>query len=87
MADSLDPRRKRLLFRCCHMGMVENDIIFGRFAKAHLCHLSDGQVGRLEKLIKQSDNDLFNWISGKKAIPPAHDHDIMKMIKRFKNED
>ena len=87
MSDSLDPRRKRLLFRCCHMGMVENDLLFGRFAKARLHHLSEEQVGRFEKLIEQGDNDLFNWVSGKEAVPPVHDHDVMKMIKNFKNKD
>ena len=87
MPDSLDTRRKRLLFRCCHLGMAENDILFGRFAKARLRHLSDEQVGRFEMLIEQDDNDLFNWVSGKEAIPPVHDHDIMDMIKNFKNEN
>jgi antitoxin CptB len=68
------------------MGMVENDILFGRFAKAHLHHLSEEQVGRFEKLIGRGVNALFNWSSGKEAVPPVHDHDVMKMIKNFKNE-
>ncbi|MEE8392866.1 MAG: succinate dehydrogenase assembly factor 2, partial [Rhodospirillales bacterium] len=81
MPDSTDPRRKRLLFRCKHMGMAENDILFGRFAESRLGSMSEGQLRRLEKLLEENDIDLFKWVSGKEPPPKAHDHDVMALLQ------
>jgi len=35
-SDGLDPRRRKLLFRCWHRGMREMDLILGRFADSAL---------------------------------------------------
>ena len=79
-----DPRVKRLLFRAHHMGMNENDILFGRFAEQHLAGFSADQLERFETLIAQSDIDLFNWVSGRQPTPPEFDHDVMALLKDFK---
>jgi antitoxin CptB len=80
----VDARRKRLLFRSAHRGMQENDLFLGRFAERHLAAMSDEQLDRFEALLEENDNDLFNWISRREALPPAFDHDVMKMILNFK---
>ena len=36
MSDAADIRRKRVLFRCHHTGMLENDLLIGAFADRHL---------------------------------------------------
>ena len=59
----MDPRRKRLLYRCQHCGMKENDILLGRFAGAHIGGLSEQQMDQLEALLQQGDHDLYNWIT------------------------
>ena len=50
-SDGLDPRRKRLLFRCWHRGTREMDLLLGRFADANIGTLSDAEVEDLERLI------------------------------------
>ena len=65
--------------------MKENDILRGGVAAAHVTDLSDGQVERLEALLKEGDNDLYNWITGKEPAPAAHDNDIMAWLKKFNN--
>lgn len=79
-----DPRLKRLMFRAHHMGMNENDLLFGRFAEAHLHGFTAEQLERFESLIAQSDMDLFNWVSGRQPTPPEFDHDVMALLKEFK---
>ncbi len=81
----MDPRRKRLLYRCQHCGMKENDILLGRFAGAHIGDLSEQQMDQLEALLQQGDNDLYNWITGKTPVPAAHDLDLMAWLKKFNN--
>lgn len=79
----MDDRRKRLLYRSRHRGMQETDLLLGGFAERHLADLNDGQLARFATLLDESDNDLFNWITGKEPPPPAFDHDVMALLKRF----
>ncbi len=79
----MDRRRKRLLYRCQHCGMKENDILLGRFAASHMADLEDADVGRLEAMLEAGDNDLYDWITGKATVPAAHDHALMKWVREF----
>ena len=81
---TLDARRKRVLFRCCHRGMQETDLLLGGFARRHLAELGDEQVGHLEALLAQPDNDLFDWITGKAPVPAAFDNDVMTLLRNFR---
>ncbi len=81
----MDSRRKRLLFRSRHRGMQETDILLGGFARRHLSELTDGQLDQFEILLEESDNDLFDWITGRTAVPPALDNGVMKLLRNFKN--
>ena len=83
MAQILDSTRKRLLFHCTHMGMKENDVMFGAFAEAHLADLSDAEVEELEALLKNNDMDLFKWVMGLAEIPPQWNTALMKRLQDF----
>jgi len=75
-----DIRRKRLAFRSWHRGTRESDLILGRFADAHLAGFNDGQLDRYEALLECADADLFDWITGRAALPPEHDHDVIRLL-------
>jgi len=79
----LDARRKRALFRSAHRGMRETDVLLGAFARRHLEALSEAQLGRFEALLEEIDIDLFDWITGKKTVPVALDHDVMERLQNF----
>lgn len=79
----MDPRRKRLLFRAHHMGTTENDLLFGRFAEAHLAGLTAVQLDRFETLLEAADPDLNAWVIGTCPVPPELDHDVMRLLQRF----
>jgi antitoxin CptB len=81
----MDPRRKRLLFRCNHRGTMENDILLGGFAAIHAKDLTESQMAGLEVLLDESDNDIYNWIIGKEPVPEAHDTDLMTWVRKFNN--
>ena len=83
--ENLDARRKRALFRSSHRGMRETDLLLGAFARRHLKTLSEAQVQRFESLLEETDNDLFDWITGKKTVPAALDHDVIKLLQNFRN--
>ncbi|HTT80209.1 MAG TPA: succinate dehydrogenase assembly factor 2 [Stellaceae bacterium] len=79
--DDAEIRRRRLLFRCWHRGTQEIDLIFGSFAETSLAGFSTAQLDRFEALMDCSDTDLFDWVTGRAAPPPAHDHDVMRMLR------
>jgi antitoxin CptB len=74
-------RRRRLLFRCWHRGTQEIDLIFGSFADSVVSRLSPVQLDRFDALLDCDDTDLFDWVTGQRTPPPAHDHDLMRMLR------
>jgi succinate dehydrogenase flavin-adding protein (antitoxin of CptAB toxin-antitoxin module) len=57
------------------------DRIFGRFAESSLAGFDTVQLDRLESLLDCADPDLFEWVSGRIAPPPAYDHDVMLLLR------
>ncbi len=74
---------KRVMHRAHYMGSNENDILFGGFAERYLASLTLAQLDRFELLLAENDTDLFNWVTGKEAVPSEWDDDVMAMIKKF----
>lgn len=83
MSASLDPRRKRLLFRSLHRGTKETDLLLGGFAEAHLAGLDDAQLMRYEQLLEAPDTDLFDWITGRVPAPAPYNDDVMDLLIGF----
>ena len=48
-SEGLDPRQRRLLFRCWHRGIREMDLVLGGFADAHLASLTEAELDELER--------------------------------------
>jgi antitoxin CptB len=63
--------------------MREIDLILGAFADARLAGLSREQLDRYAGLVENSDDDLYRWITGLASVPPAFDHDVMRLILAF----
>ena len=65
----LDPRRKRILFRCWHRGIREMDLVFGQFADAELPTLSEAELDEFEIIMDEQDIDLSRWVLGTFPVP------------------
>jgi antitoxin CptB len=76
-----DVRRRRLLFRCWHNGTQEADLLLGSFAEASLASFDSNQLDRFEGLLDCAEADLLDWITGHRTPPPAHDHDVMRLLR------
>lgn len=82
----MDDNRKRLLFHCTHMGMKENDVLYGSFAVACVADLNDQDVADLEAVLVNSDLDLFHWASAKVPVPSSWDTPVMRHLIKFNAE-
>ena len=83
MRDSLDARRKRLLYRSRYRGTLETDHLIGRFAASRLAGMDSGQLDRWEALLELPDPDLFDWATRRRPVPPEHDSDVMRLLIGF----
>lgn len=83
-SEGLDPRRKRLLFRCWHRGTREMDLLLGRFADAHIGDLSEAEVGQLEQLIEAADPDLYAALTGATVPGPDIAGPMFERIRAFR---
>jgi len=82
-SEGLDPRRRRILFRCWHRGMREVDLLLGQFADARIDQLSEDELDQLEHFMDAQDVDIFSWFAGSKPVDPAYARPIFDTIKAF----
>ena len=83
MQDLKDPRIKRLIYRSKYTGTKELDTLLGRFVERRMAELSDKQVAQLERLIENSNPNLYMWISGRVPPPAEWDNEVLRMLQNF----
>ena len=83
----LDPRRRKILFRCWHRGMREMDLLLGGFADVELVLLSDGEMDDLEELMEAPDRDIFRWLTGEAATPAEYATPVFDRLRAFHRHD
>jgi antitoxin CptB len=69
-SDSTETLRRRLRWRSHHRGTKELDILFGRFADAHLGAMTREELLVYESLLEVEDPLMLGWMMGTTA-PPA----------------
>ena len=68
MTEARETRVKRLSMRSMRRGMREMDLILQAYAAAHLDRMDEDGLAAYDRLLDESDQDLYRWISG--AAPP-----------------
>lgn len=79
----LDTRRRRIKFRAWHRGMLETDLLLGRFADAELQNLSESELDDFEALLEALDRDVFSWAIGEVETPQVYDTPLFRRIVAF----
>lgn len=83
MPESLEARRRRLIYRSLYTGMKETDVLLGPFAQQHLPGFSSRQLDQYEHLLTAPDPDILDWVSGRQDVPAVHNHGVMTLLKNF----
>lgn len=81
-----DIRRKRLLYRANYRGFKEADLLLGGFAKANIERFTEDDLSAFEHLLEAKDHDIYNWITGKTAVPAQYDTPLFTRLRLFKPE-
>ncbi len=82
----LDPRRRRILFRCRRRGLREMDIALGNFAETALQSLSDDELAEFERWLDAPDPDLLAWITGEAPAPVEYDTPLFQRLRMAPRE-
>ncbi len=82
----LEPRRRRILFRCWHRGIREMDLVLGQFAEEQLSELSEAELDALELIMVEEDNDLVRWITGAEPTPERMQTPMFARIAAYRPE-
>jgi antitoxin CptB len=67
--ETVEVRRKRLLWRATHRGIKEMDLLLGGFVTARLGALSAAEVADLEAIIDIPDQQMLAWATAQEALP------------------
>jgi antitoxin CptB len=84
MVDTIEIRRKKLLFRSQRRGTRESDLVLGGFAARWLGRLDAALLDRYEALLEQTDADILAWVGGLRAAPPEIDESLIDLISKYK---
>ncbi|EPY31435.1 hypothetical protein STCU_03457 [Strigomonas culicis] len=86
--ETLENKRRRLVYQSRYRGMVEMDLIFGHFARLRLERLDRPLLEEYDVLLKQLDNDLFRWlVMGQEAPEEIEGLQCYALLKEFVEKD
>jgi antitoxin CptB len=65
----------------CRRGLLELDLVLAKFLDRHLENLSPGELAAFMRLLDCSDNDLWDFVTGKMTPPDAESAHIIKLFE------
>ena len=78
--ETLENKKKRLVFRAWHRGTREMDLILGSFANTHIEKFDDQELAHFDELLHNPDPDLYDWITGRADVPKEHASPVMQKL-------
>ncbi len=71
---------QRLRWRC-RRGLLELDILLGRFVEKRYPNLDEQQQAAFDELLDMPDTELWDTIIGKREVPHAHQRAVIEWLK------
>ena len=65
----------------CRRGLLELDLILGRFMDRHYDGLDDDARARFRELLERPDNDLLDWALGRSAPREARYQRVVELLR------
>lgn len=81
--ETLENKRKRLVFRSWHRGTKEMDQILGSFANKYIPVFSESELDAYEELLENSDPEMYDWICGRVDVPANKNSDILEKLLSY----
>jgi succinate dehydrogenase flavin-adding protein (antitoxin of CptAB toxin-antitoxin module) len=65
----------------CRRGLLELDIVLGRFLEQELHGLSAAELDAFKALLELSDNDLWDLVAGRSAVDEGVQAGLVKRLQ------
>ncbi|OIR17292.1 antitoxin CptB [mine drainage metagenome] len=65
----------------CRRGLLELDIVLGRFVQQRYPAMNDEQRAAFDELLDLPDTELWDLITGKKELAQAHQGVVLEWLK------
>ena len=78
----LDPDVERRLRWRCRRGLLELDIVLGRFIEQRYLLMDDEQRVVFDELLDMPDTELWDLITDKKELAHAHHRQVLEWLKQ-----
>jgi antitoxin CptB len=82
--ETVEARRKRLIWRASHRGTREMDLLLGGFVESHMHRLSEAELDELETIIGLPDHELMGWILGGIPVPQRQSTATLKALLAYR---
>ena len=82
-AGPLETRRRRLVYRACHRGTKEMDLILGGYVRRHIAAMGEKELDELERIVALSDEVWDGWLKRETDVPPEYDTKLVASILGF----
>ena len=73
-------QQERIRWRC-RRGMLELDLLLGRFLSDKIDKLDESQANVLDRLLTYPDQDIFDWLMARKVCDDASLKPLLEMIQ------
>lgn len=70
---------ERLRWRC-RRGLLELDIVLGRFVERHYAELNEAQRAAFDTLLDMPDTELWDMIAGK-TVPQEESRAVLELLQ------
>ena len=65
----------------CRRGLLELDLVLGRFMERHYPELDAAQRRRFDRLLELQDNDLWDLVAGRMECPDPEFSDLIDLLQ------
>jgi antitoxin CptB len=65
----------------CRRGMLELDLILGRFLETHLDSMTSEEMTKFEAVLTSTDPDLYAWCMGYESPTNKEFVDVIRLIR------
>ncbi|WP_373353128.1 succinate dehydrogenase assembly factor 2 [Pseudoroseicyclus sp. CXY001] len=79
--ESRETRLRRLHMRSIRRGIREMDLILGAFAREQLPGLSESRLDEYERLLAESDHDIYRWVTTGEGEPEGLEA-LMALVRK-----
>ncbi|KTW28139.1 hypothetical protein T552_01998 [Pneumocystis carinii B80] len=85
--ESIETMRARLLYQSRKRGILETDLLLSTFAKKYLPLFTKEELETYDKLLKESDLDIYSWIIGKTEVPDRWNKNSLFLTLKSHSQD